>query len=139
MFHVMNQAMINILGTSSTIVYWFILISSGHFFEMSRPDAERAMEIYKNFTKQTDFVVGYLNTARQYEHQTRVEVPKLKHAPVNLGKQLEDYLMDPDFEINRRQYLAEQESKKGRGANGRVSFLRPRMPQSRKRHLDGGC
>jgi len=85
---------------------------------MSRPDAERAMEIYKNFTKQTDFVVAYLSTARQYEHQTRVEVPKLKHAPVNLGKQLEDYLMDPDFEINRRQYLAEQESKKGRGTNG---------------------
>jgi hypothetical protein len=123
MFHVMNQAMINILGTSSTIVYWLILISSGHFFEMSRPDAERAMEIYKNFTKQTDFVVGYLNTARQYEHQTRVEVPKLKHAPVNLGKQLEDYLMDPDFEINRRQYLAEQESKKGRGANGPSKLL----------------
>jgi hypothetical protein len=86
---------------------------------MSRVDAERAMEIYKNFTKQTDFVVQYLSTARQYEHQTRVEVPKLKHAPVNLGKQLEDYLMDPDFEINRRQYLAEQESKKGRsGTNG---------------------
>jgi hypothetical protein len=58
---------------------------------MSRTDAERAMEIYKNFTKQTDFVVSYLSTARQYEHQTRVEVPKLKHAPVNLGKQLEDY------------------------------------------------
>lgn len=90
---------------------------------MSRPDAERAMEIYKNFTRQTDFVVGYLNTARQYEHQTRVEVPKLKHAPVNLGKQLEDYLMDPDFEINRRQYLAEQESKKGRGTNGTSKLL----------------
>lgn len=43
----------------------------------------------------------------------------MKHAPINLGKQLEDYLMDPDFEINRRQYLAEQESKKGKtGTNG---------------------
>lgn len=81
---------------------------------MSKPDAERAMEIYKKFTKQTDFVVQYLSTARQYEHATRVEVPKLKHAPVNLGKQLEDYLVDPDFEINRRQYIAEQEGKKGR-------------------------
>lgn len=92
---------------------------AGHFFEMSRPDAERALEIYKNFTKQTDFVVAYLNTAREYQLQTRIEVPKLKHAPINLGKQLEDYLMDPDFEINRRQYLAEQESKKGRiGTNG---------------------
>ena len=87
---------------------------------MSRPDAERAMSIYKNFTKQTDFVVAYLSTARQYEHQTRVEVPKLKHAPVNLGKQLDDYLMDPDFEINRRQYLAEQESKSGKPKFGKT-------------------
>ncbi len=63
---------------------------------MSKPDAERAMEIYNNFTKQTDFVVQYLSTARQYEHQTRVEVPKLKHAPVNLGKQLQEYLKDED-------------------------------------------
>ena len=88
---------------------------------MSRPDAERAMSIYKNFTKQTDFVVAYLSTARQYEHQTRVEVPKLKHAPVNLGKQLDDYLMDPDFEINRRQYLAEQESKSGKPKFGKAA------------------
>lgn len=73
------------------------------------------MEIYRNFTMQTDFVVAYLGTARRLESQTRVEVPNLKHAPVNLGKQLEDYLADPDFEINRRQYLAEQEAKKGRG------------------------
>ncbi|CAG8949758.1 hypothetical protein HYFRA_00004081 [Hymenoscyphus fraxineus] len=99
MFHVMNQAMINMLG---------------HFFEMSKPDAERAMEIYKKFTKQTDFVVQYLSIARQYEHATRVEVPKLKHAPVNLGKQLEDYLLDPDFEVNRRQYIAEQEARRGK-------------------------
>jgi hypothetical protein len=83
------------------------------------PDAERSLEIYKNFTKQTDFVVAYLHIAREYQMQTRMEVPKLKHAPINLGKQLEDYLMDPDFEINRRQYIAEQESKKGRsGAKG---------------------
>ncbi|TVY28777.1 ENTH domain-containing protein [Lachnellula hyalina] len=117
MFHVMNQAMINILG---------------HFFEMSKPDAERALEIYKSFAKQTDFVVQYLSVARQYEHQTRVEVPKLKHAPVNLGKQLEDYLVDPDFEINRRQYLAEQESKGRKGANGTTKpFLTAKTPESK--------
>ncbi|RQM05634.1 hypothetical protein DH86_00003419, partial [Scytalidium sp. 3C] len=97
--------------------------------DMSKTDAERAMEIYRTFTKQTDFVVGYLGTARQYEHQTRVEVPKLKHAPVNLGKQLEDYLMDPDFEVNRRQYLAEQEAKKGK--NGGKPF-----PSSSKNEAD---
>jgi hypothetical protein len=79
---------------------------------MSKSDAERAMGIYRTFTHQTDLVVSYLSTARTYEHQTRVEVPKLKHAPVNLGKQLADYLADPDFEINRRQYIAEQEAKR---------------------------
>ncbi|KAI0601595.1 putative clathrin binding protein [Biscogniauxia sp. FL1348] len=97
LFQVLNQAMINILG---------------HFFEMSKPDAERAMDIYRNFTRQTDYVVQYLAVARQWEPHTRVEVPKLKHAPVNLRRQLEDYLKDPDFEIHRRQYLAELEAKK---------------------------
>ncbi|KAL1844931.1 hypothetical protein VTK73DRAFT_1487 [Phialemonium thermophilum] len=100
LFQVLNQAMINILG---------------HFFEMSKPDAERAMAIYRTFTRQTDYVVQYLSVARQHEHQTRVEVPKLKHAPVNLGRQLEEYLKDPDFEIHRRQYLAELEAKKSKG------------------------
>ncbi|KAE9579984.1 hypothetical protein CGMCC3_g4016 [Colletotrichum fructicola] len=100
LFQALNQGMINILG---------------NFFEMSKVDAERAMAIYRNFTKQTDFVVQYLSVARQFEHQTRVEVPKLKHAPVNLGRQLEEYLHDPDFEVNRRQYIAEQQAKKKGG------------------------
>ncbi|KAK1993363.1 ANTH domain-containing protein [Colletotrichum falcatum] len=107
LFQALNQGMINILGT---------------FFEMSKVDAERAMSIYRNFTKQTDFVVQYLGVARQYEHQTRVEVPKLKHAPVNLGRQLEEYLKDPDFEVNRRQYIAEQQAKKsGKGGISKPS------------------
>ncbi|KAI1166994.1 ANTH-domain-containing protein [Nemania serpens] len=100
LFQVLNQAMINILG---------------HFFEMSKVDAERAMDIYRHFTKITDAVVQYLSVARQWEPHTRVEVPKLKHAPVNLRRQLEDYLNDPDFEINRRQYMAEQQAKKKGG------------------------
>lgn len=79
------------------------------------------MDIYRTFTRQTDFVVQYLSVARQYEHHTRVEVPKLKHAPVNLGRQLEEYLKDPDFEIHRRQYLAEQEAKKSKGSSSGAS------------------
>ncbi|KAJ3500946.1 hypothetical protein NM208_g17037 [Fusarium decemcellulare] len=102
LFQVLNQGLISILG---------------NFFEMSKPDAERAMAIYRKFTKQTDYVVQYLSVARQYEHHTRVEVPKLKHAPVNLGRQLEEYLNDPDFEVHRRQYLAEQDVKKHGGSS----------------------
>src|SRR5690242_8999101 len=85
---------------------------------MSKVDAERAMSIYRTFTRQTDYVVQYLSVARQYEHHTRVEVPKLRHAPVNLGRQLEDYLKDPDFEVHRRQYLAELDAKKSKGGSG---------------------
>lgn len=80
------------------------------------------MDIYRTFTRQTDAVVQYLSVARLHEHHTRVEVPKLKHAPVHLGRQLEEYLKDSDFEIHRRQYLAEQEAKKKgiRAASGKT-------------------
>ncbi|CAG9936577.1 unnamed protein product [Clonostachys rosea f. rosea IK726] len=110
LFQVLNQGLINILG---------------HFFEMSKTDAEKAMEIYRTFTKQTDFVVAFLSVARQHEHHTQVQVPKLKHAPVHLGRQLEDYLKDPDFEIHRRQYIAEQEAK-----GKKVTTSSPRSPKS---------
>jgi hypothetical protein len=98
--------------------------SIGRFFELSKTDAERAMGIYRAFTRQTDYVVQYLSVARQYEHHTRVEGPKLKHAPVNLGRQLDEYLKDPDFEINRRQYLAELEAKKSKGSSGATKTAR---------------
>jgi phosphatidylinositol-binding clathrin assembly protein len=88
------------------------LTRAEHYFEMSRPDAERALNIYKTFGKQTDQVVQYLSLARQYEASTRLEVPKLKHAPTTLTASLEEYLKDADFEINRRQYLAQQEAKR---------------------------
>jgi hypothetical protein len=83
-----------------------------HYFEMSKPDAERAIKIYKRFCKQTDEVVQYLSVARQYEHATRLEIPKIKHAPTGLANSLQEYLDDKDFEVNRRQYLAEQEGKR---------------------------
>ncbi|RDA85938.1 hypothetical protein CP532_0807 [Ophiocordyceps camponoti-leonardi (nom. inval.)] len=134
LFQVLNQGLINILG---------------HFFEMSKPDAERAMDIYRTFTKQTDAVVQYLSVARLHEHHTRVEVPKLKHAPVNLGRQLEEYLKDPDFEIHRRQYIAEQDAKKKgtRGATTKTvkaadfpdppsSFAIARKPQANNKGPD---
>ena len=98
LFHIMNEGTINVLE---------------HYFEMSKYDAERALRIYKTFSKQTDQVVEFLSMARHYEHATRLEIPKLKHAPTSLTGSLEEYLNDPDFEINRRQYLAQQEAKKG--------------------------
>lgn len=89
------------------------------------------MDIYRQFAKQTDFVVSYLRVARHFEHLTRVEVPKLKHAPINLRQQLEEYVRDPDFEINRRQYIAELQAKKS-GANTGTSKSAGASPSDSK-------
>ncbi|KAK4507012.1 hypothetical protein PRZ48_000746 [Zasmidium cellare] len=110
LYNVMNEAVMNVLS---------------HYFEMSRPDAERAIRIYKTFCKQTDQVVQYLSIARQYEYATRLEIPKLKHAPTSLAASLQEYLDDTDFEVNRRQYLAEQDARKG----GKP-FSKPSQPAS---------
>lgn len=87
---------------------------------MSKYDAERALGIYKMFSKQTYQVEQFLGVATQYENATRLEIPKLKHAPTSLTKSLEEYLNDPDFDLNRRQYLAQQEAKSASrgGTNG---------------------
>lgn len=108
LFHVMNEGTINVLE---------------HYFEMSHTDAERALRIYRMFCRQTDAVVQYLSIARLHEHSTRLEIPKIKHAPTSLGNSLEEYLNDKDFEINRRQYLAQQEAKKNAKANGSSKLL----------------
>lgn len=91
-----------------------------HYFEMSKPDATRALAIYRTFARQTEAVVQYLSLARSHEHSTRLEIPKIKHAPTSLAASLEEYLNDKDFEINRRQYIAEKEAKKngGKATNG---------------------
>ncbi|KAF2483906.1 ANTH domain-containing protein [Neohortaea acidophila] len=97
LYNAENEAMMNVLS---------------QYFELSRPDAERAVKIYKRFCSQTEEVVAFLGVARQYEYATRLQIPKIKHAPTGLAKSLQDYLDDKDFEVNRRQYLAEQEAKR---------------------------
>ena len=99
---------------------------------MSKYDAERALAIYKTFSKQTNQVVEYLSIARRFESSTRLEIPKLKHAPTSLTSSLEEYLNDPDFEINRRQYLAQQDAKKGR--KGTTSNGPANPPQTPTKH-----
>ncbi|KAA8915388.1 hypothetical protein TRICI_002466 [Trichomonascus ciferrii] len=84
-----------------------------HYFEMSKHDASHALDIYEGFTKQTANVVAYLKIAKHLEHATKLRVPNIKHAPTSLMDSLADYLNDPDFETNHRQYLAEKEAKKG--------------------------
>ncbi|KAF2022044.1 ANTH-domain-containing protein [Aaosphaeria arxii CBS 175.79] len=120
LFHVMNEGTINVLE---------------HYFELSKPDASRALNIYRTFVKQTEAVVQYLSIARMHEHSTRLEIPKIKHAPTSLAASLEEYLNDRDFEINRRQYLAEKDAKRNGGkstSNGASRFAQEPEPAPSK-------
>ncbi|PWN21643.1 ANTH-domain-containing protein [Microstroma glucosiphilum] len=75
-----------------------------HYFEMSHSDASKALDIYKRFCRHTEKVVAYLAAARKASHSLNMTVPQLKHAPVSLAGALEEYLNDPAFEKNRREY-----------------------------------
>lgn len=84
---------------------------------MSKPDASESFDIYKSFIKQTDKVVDYLGVVRKLHNVVNIPVPNLKHAPTSLVKALEEYLNDPNFEENRREYkksLGVVEGKPGR-------------------------
>ena len=114
----MNEGTINVLGEKRWTTFRSLHTKTWveHYFEMSKYDAEQALDIYKNFGRQTDRVVQFLNVARQHENSTRLEIPKLKHAPTGLTTALEEYLNDPNFESNRRDFLARQDAEKGKPA-----------------------
>jgi phosphatidylinositol-binding clathrin assembly protein len=51
----------------------------GHYFEMSRTDAERSLRIYKVFVERTNEVIEYLSEAKALEHAMRLQIPNVKH------------------------------------------------------------
>ena len=86
-----------------------------HYFDMGRREAERSLELYKQFCWQTEKVVAFLDSSRRLSHSLRSAVPSLNHAPLSLAGALEEYLRDPNFEKNRTSYL------QNRGKNGSSS------------------
>ncbi|KAL4892183.1 ANTH domain-containing protein [Aspergillus ambiguus] len=115
LYSVMNEGTINVLE---------------HYFEMSRIDSERALEIYKTFTAQTEEVVKFLGVARHFQSATRLEIPKLKHASTDLTRLLEDDLNDPDFDLRRREYLSRKGIKNGNFEHAAPSATRPTTSRS---------
>ncbi|KAK2749888.1 hypothetical protein FQN57_005305 [Myotisia sp. PD_48] len=101
LYSVMNEGVINVLE---------------HYFEMSRPDSERAFIVYKTFSELTKDVVNFLRVARRFENATRLEIPNLKHASTDLTKLLEDDLNDPDFALRRKEYRAQKSGKAQTGS-----------------------
>ena len=117
LYQTLNEGVINILE---------------HYFEMSKYDAERALEIYKTFVTLTTDVVNYLRIAKHLEYATKLHVPTIRHAPVALADSLEDYLNDPNFEVNRSQYLAEKEYKN----NGNVVSKQSKQQDQQQQQQD---
>ncbi|KAH3680533.1 hypothetical protein WICMUC_000264 [Wickerhamomyces mucosus] len=77
LFNVLNHGVINILE---------------HYFEMSRYDAERALDVYREYCELTSKVVNYLKIAKHMEYATKLHIPTLRHAPISLVQSLEEYL-----------------------------------------------
>ncbi|CDU25692.1 related to YAP1802-protein involved in clathrin cage assembly [Sporisorium scitamineum] len=93
-----------------------------HYFEMAKSDAERALELYRRFCRQTENVVAFLNSAKKASHSLNLAIPSLKHAPVSLAGALEEYLKDPNFEQNRKEY---KENKRIADGTPAASTARP--------------
>ncbi|KIK99369.1 hypothetical protein PAXRUDRAFT_542585 [Paxillus rubicundulus Ve08.2h10] len=98
-----------------------------HYFEMSKYDAEEALDIYRRFCSQTERVVEYLGVAKKLQNLLNVPIPNLKHAPVSLASSLQEYLNDPNFEQNRIEYKANKEAvdRGAKGRNGTASSAPP--------------
>ncbi|KAF8623226.1 hypothetical protein AX15_006461 [Amanita polypyramis BW_CC] len=88
-----------------------------HYFEMSHVDAKQALEVYRHFCKQTEFVDEYLGVAKKLQNLLNVSIPNLKHAPVSLAGALQEYLDDPNFEQNRIEYKTTKASAERNGKN----------------------
>lgn len=78
----------------------------------------------------------FLSIARQYEHITRLEIPKIKHAPTSLAASLQEYLDDGDFDVNRRQYIAEQQARKGSKFEGKSTAQASKFSSSKSISTD---
>ncbi|KAJ3212961.1 hypothetical protein HDU67_003491 [Dinochytrium kinnereticum] len=89
LFHLMNEGVIRILGC---------------YFDMEKSDAQKALQIYKNFAQQTTKTVEFFDIARKLRNSLGIDIPVFKHAPISLVSALEDYIKAPDFEAQRTAY-----------------------------------
>ncbi|KAG2225365.1 hypothetical protein INT45_005609 [Circinella minor] len=82
-FQALNEGIVNILE---------------HYFAMGKPEAQRSLEIYKKFAKQTEEIHSYLDHAKRLERDMNMNIPTVKHAPLSLAAALEEYLNDPNLD-----------------------------------------
>ncbi|KAI9252379.1 ANTH domain-containing protein [Phascolomyces articulosus] len=112
-FQALNEGIVNILE---------------HYFAMSKPDAQRSLEIYKRFANQTEEIHSFLDHAKRYERDMNMDIPTMKHAPLSLAAALEEYLNDPNFES--QQQNGTTKSKQEQATNGTPTTTTTAHPSS---------
>jgi hypothetical protein len=78
-----------------------IIFMLKHYFEMSMPNATKALNVYRKFTEQAQNVTDYLKVGKLFESYLGFNIPSLKHAPVSLAEGLEEYLKNPNKQANQ--------------------------------------
>jgi phosphatidylinositol-binding clathrin assembly protein len=120
---------------------------------MSHVDATTALKIYKTFCRDTEKVVAYLGIAKKLQNVTHIQIPNLKHvsrslpllhltarltpplneqAPVSLAGSLEEYLNDPNFETNRKEYKENKRIADGGAPSTTSALLWPPLPFAKR-------
>jgi hypothetical protein len=64
-----------------------------NYFNMSKANATKSLEIYKLFTKETDGIIQFFEISKRF---SRSDLPELQHAPTTLVEALESYIKDLD-------------------------------------------
>ncbi|KAI8903823.1 ANTH domain-containing protein, partial [Gorgonomyces haynaldii] len=99
LFQLMNEGVVAVLGL---------------YFLMPRPDALKALSVYKTFAVQAKKAVDVFNQGRKMKHELGMDIPSFSHPPLELANSLEAYVNAPDFEQQREAYA----KKKGKKTNG---------------------
>jgi len=63
------------------------------YFSMSKANAQKSLDIYKLFTKETDGIIQFFDITRKF---SKTDLPELQHAPTTLVEALENYIRDFD-------------------------------------------
>jgi phosphatidylinositol-binding clathrin assembly protein len=69
-----NQAVITILRK-----IFISCLNLEQFFTLSRPDATRALDLYKNFVSQTEKTREFFDFARRLQYGLGIDIPEIKH------------------------------------------------------------
>jgi hypothetical protein len=56
--------------------FFFVVHATENFFQMPVADAEKALEIYRLFTRETDGLIQIMDISKKF---SRTELPELQH------------------------------------------------------------